>query len=185
MQTLQNDWTLVSSAGSELEEFLLSPQIFWPIHEGGRQTLPGDMSRLSVGNLLLSLARLNAAQPFVSQIPDSSIVFDQIQNMRQRWLSNWRKKAQQEIPIRLNRWQAYVSELASSPSSLRGDYPYNIRYRVILQLLFQEVPDQDIRVLINSDQRLRGISQPAGFIWDAAIQPGFSKETYWYLYRQP
>lgn len=188
MQPIDPDLTYIRSSVRDLEEYLLSSVLFWPLSARGRGKLPAGATQLTIGTLLLSLKRLQAAA-FTGQVEMEEIdqMAAEIQTLRRRWKSNWDKKANQEVHSRLNQWDHYVSELSSGESK-HGDYPYNIRQRVILGLLlddleFLDLPDQ--AHLDGLDQRLRNLTRPASFVWDDTLQMGFPQDVYWYLYRAP
>ncbi|HBA90671.1 MAG TPA: hypothetical protein DCZ08_02485, partial [Anaerolineaceae bacterium] len=62
MQLLDNDLAFLHASAPVLEDYLLSDVLYFPVTgEHGRQ-LSGDTTRLTLGNLLLSLRRLQAVQ---------------------------------------------------------------------------------------------------------------------------
>ncbi len=188
MHTLHQDLTYLRSAVRDLEEYLLSGVLFWPLSLKGKERVPAGATQLTIGNLLLSLKRLEAAaQSGLSELDDLSRIAAEIERVRRRWKSNWDKKAGQEITSRLRQWDHYLSEL-SAVEGRRGDYPYNIRQRAILGLLISDLGRPTLRDqahLDALDQRLKNLTHAGGFVWDPDIQTGFPPEEYWYLYRKP
>jgi hypothetical protein len=147
--------------------------------------LKGDTTRLTVGNLLLSIRRLETA---VGSYPDSgffSTLRDQIAAVQHQWQSRWEIKISLEVPNRMSLWKNYLSELGAGSQALAGDYAYNVRLRVILELLLIETSALFVKeksLLRSLDLRLKSKGIPGDFIWDGTIESGFPIEPFWYLY---
>jgi len=189
MALLDKDWAFLQAAVPELEDYLLSPVLFWPLALRIGKPIPEDLNRLTLGNLLLTLARLNVYPWDEGQKQTLSALQRQVEATRERWLANWRRKAAQEIPVRLHLWQQYLDEcLGNGSGQGRADFAYQVRQRVILHFLLQEVerPDAEhLDVLNMLDSRLRAHLPLNGFLWEAEIAPGFPKEVFWFLYLKP
>lgn len=188
MKPLEQDLTYIRSAAPDLEAYLLSSVLYWPLNVMGKDKAPAGATQLTIGNLLLAMKRLEAASTAgLLDAENLSPVLDKIGEIRRRWKSNWDRKATQEIASRLKQWDHYLSEWDNDKGS-RGDYPYNIRQRVILGLLVadRERPNpHDQAYLAALDQRLRYATRESPFVWDSALQLGFPPDVYWYLYRRP
>lgn len=182
MQTIEEERAYLEAVLPELPDFLLSKDIYWPA--GPRITGPSrsQFAQLSLGNIRLAEARLKASGASASNA-DLIAAIDQIND---RWRSNWSKKAALEFSGRLRMWKDRLEELLRDPSPVY--YRYEVRLRVILALLAEDVlagiPLQEQEYLAGLDARLSGASVKAGFIWEPAQQAGFPEETYWYLYRE-
>ena len=178
----EHDLTYVRLAIPDLEEFLLSKEIFWPLPSAPTQIGQPGLEQLSLGLLRLSVARLQA-EP---ENEEATQLAAQMVDVRGRWRSNWSKKAALEYSSRLRMWKDRLEELLRDPSL--AYYRYEVRLRVILALLADDllagIPLQEQEYLAGLDARLKGASVKAGFIWDPAQQAGFPEETHWYLYRE-
>lgn len=185
MQLLDNDLAFLHASAPVLEDYLLSDVLYFPVTgEHGRQ-LSGDTTRLTLGNLLLSLRRLQTVQLAADQTAELEALSDQINRERAQWRSRWSVKVLQEIPNRMMLWKNYLGELGEEPKTRAGDYPYNVRLRVILELLFAESNDLMVRekdLLRSLDLQLKGKASPGEFIWDQALASGFPADQFWYLY---
>ncbi len=187
MQVLENDLAFLQASTPVLEEYLLSDILYYPVTgQHGRQ-LTGDTTRLTLGNLLLSQKRLSSA----ILAGDASAEFNQysrqVEKTHSQWRSRWEIKIQQEIPNRLRLWKNYLSEWAEGSNSKAGDYPYNVRLRVILELLMSETSAllvQEKSLLHSLDQRLKGKGAPGQFVWDESFTSYFPADKFWYLYLQ-
>lgn len=181
MQTIDEDRGYLQAVLPELPDFLLSKDLYWPA--GPRRTGPSraQFAQLSLGNVRLAEIRLRTA----SQAAQDIALAASVDQMNERWRSNWSKKAAFEYSSRLRMWKDRLDELIRDPSP--AFYRYEVRLRVILMLLQGDVlagiPIQDLEYLSGLDARLRGASVTADFIWEPALQPGFPDIDYWYLYR--
>ncbi len=188
MHPIDPDFIYIRTSVRDLEEYLLSGVLYWPLSVKGKGKLPPGATQLTIGNLLLSLKRLKAAAPTEkAEIDEISRIAEEVQGARRRWKSNWYKKAGEEVRSRLKQWDHYISELSSGENK-HGDYPYNIRQRAILGLLIEDsdYPGLSDRAYLDAlDHRLIGHSRPAPFVWDETLQAGFPEDAYWYLYRAP
>lgn len=171
MSTEAQDLEFIRLAAPDLQDFLLSDEIFWPM---GRQ-------RLSMGLLLLVSARLRALPP-TAELEQSEA---QIQAARDRWRTHWERKAAREMPMRLRLWTEFMNDYAHDPVQGAREYPTGVRWRVILQLLSAEAGGPSAGVvdtLAGLDRRLRAAFVPGAFVWDAAFERSFPASDYWYLY---
>lgn len=189
VNALDKDWAFLQAAVPELEDYLLSPVLFWPLNLRIGHPIPEDLTRLTLGNLLLTQARLKAFPWPEAQQATLTDLGQQIQQVRERWRANWQKKATQEIPIRSNLWKQAVEEILETltPSS-KTAWAYQVRHRAILHFLFYEVSEAGspyVASLATLDQRLRSARPLNGFLWEPEIQVAFPPETFWFLYISP
>ncbi len=173
MTAIENDWAFLEAGIPELEDYLLSNELYWPLSTRG-MSLP----RLTIGGLLLSLARLEAAG-------QGSLAFRaRIDGIRSRWRVAWETRAGREFRARCGLWQAYLGDYRHNPEQHADAYPQEVRYRVMLHLLKGELPapPAEQELLVQLDNLVRANWNPGGFVWEAKLQTGFPRETYWYLY---
>jgi len=179
----ENDWLLLREALPELRAYILSADLYRPIRTGasGGMRLP----QLTIGSLMLSLARLKALQLTGQPAAELAGLSQNIDVVRQEWRANWGNKASREIGSRMNLWQQYLRELRSDPRGHSAAYPSEVRHRAIFHLLRDEANDpqaaQDEQLSM-LDQILRGLSRPGSFVWEAELAGGFPKEDFWFLY---
>ncbi|MDT8897753.1 hypothetical protein QYE77_05695 [Thermanaerothrix sp. 4228-RoL] len=189
MNLLDKDWAFFQAAVPELEDYLLSPVLFWPLNLRIGYPIPEDLNRLTLGNLLLAQARLNAHPWPEPQHRQLAQLTQQVQQIREHWRANWQKKAAQEIPTRLNLWKQALAEAldpSATPSSTM--WAYQVRHRAILHFLFLEIPaiePSHREALAALDQRLRSTKPLNGFLWEPELQAAFPPETFWFLYIMP
>lgn len=185
MQMLEMDYAFLRASVPQLENYLLSDVLYYPItSEGGRQ-LSGDTTRLTLGNLLLSVRRLEVVTIPDTHKTDAAEHLGQVEHLHARWQANWKKKVSAEIPNRLRLWKNYLDDWQENSSSAAGEYRYNVRLRVILELLFVETDELFVqeKVLIHAlDSRLKAKGTTGPFIWDQQYQSAFPMDPFWYLY---
>ncbi len=180
---LESDRLFLSEALADLRDYVLSPDVYWPLRTRSKGGI--RLPQLTIGNLLLSQARLRA-QEFTSQ-PDPGLaeIFRQISEVRQEWRANWGNKAGREFRSRLNLWQQFISELRADPQRSAPVYAAEVRLRAILELLRPEISDlprDQEEQLRMSDQILKGLTRPGPFIWETDLASGFLPNDFWFLY---
>jgi hypothetical protein len=170
MNTNEQDFSFLKQALPQLQEYLLSNELYWP--------LGAAMPRLTPGSLLLAIARVS-----VFQSVESSELHNQLDEIRKKWRSAWEKKVGREIASRLRLWSQFLADYSNSPDQNVDSYPSEIRGRVILQLLLDELPDCPDRTAIEQlDPVLRAHLLPGKFLWDAQLQVVFPVTDFWFLY---
>ena len=168
---------------AELEAYLLSPELYWPL--GSRSHV---IHRLTLGNLLLTFDQLYAQRdsfdlPDETQFRTLEIAWE---TAEVKWRSAVSKKGSLEIGSRLNLWKAYLMDLGEGQGA-SFDYRQEVRNRVIIERLFdlglnREAWGTDLQSV---DRTLRSLVVPHNFIWAKELEPHYPRDVYWYLYRTP
>jgi len=178
MPSLADDQAYFCRGVGELEEYLLSNELFWPL--SARPSLP----RLTVGGLLLSQLRLQARTSSVKATGAVTQAEEDLIKLRGIWRAAWEHKATQEVHARLARWQDFLMEGQRSPDQRAKDYPHEVQGRVILQILKREAPG-----LARAWTRLEALDQvvkaawlPGPLIWEMDLSVSFPGDEYWFLY---
>lgn len=180
MRPYEADLHYLKQAVPELKSYLLSKELYWPVsgqHEPGLQ-------RLTVGNVLLTEARLKA-YPHPEISAGWGDLYEQIAAVRRDWRTHWQNKVLHEFPSRLNIWRDHLKQLHTSESTFRQHYPTQIRQRAILHLLLEEIGVHDLterEILRGLDGSLRLATVPGPFAWEPELAGGFPPEIYWFLY---
>ena len=186
MSRLDIDWTYLRLANQVLAEYILLPEIYRSITPVKWSIDPGGLSQLSIGNILLSLRRLQTISLSDSEQTELTGICMQIEQIRDRWRANWERKAHRELTDRQQLWQEYLDELSTNKKLYSRIYPVQARLRVIIYLLVEEIGttviNKDMR-LEHQDKFLRSFSTSGPFVWEADLAGGFPEETCWFLYR--
>lgn len=189
MSSHDEDRAYLQAALPELEAYLLSADTYRQLDVSYHGS---SLPALSLGNVLLSRARLEGSQGEHAAVPPVGTkdegLLTQLDELRAQWASHWEQKAAQELRARLRLWQDYLEELAQNPNDHAAGYSYQVRQRAIIELLKTETTEQvpaEIDRLARLDDRLRGLTQPAPFVWEPELQAAFPSGSYWFLYRTP
>lgn len=188
MQPFDKDWVFVRAAVDELESYLLSNTLYWPVPGVSARGAAGDVPQLTVGNLLLSLKRLASVDLPAERAHELDTIRKQVDAVRSQWRVHWEKKAAEEFRSRLTRWQQFVQEMSGRATPSRHEYAYQVRLRVILDLLASEMGDQlrlERTALDNLDRVLKRRLSAENFVWDGSLQEEFPDDRFWYLYAVP
>jgi len=170
MKTSDQDISFVSQALPQMQDYLLSNELYWP--------LSGSLPRLTPGSLLLTILRLRVYQP--SEAQKAGI---QLDVLRTKWHTAWEKKVGRELANRMRLWSQFLSDFTNSPEQNADSYPSEARGRAILQLLLAELPEPpEMAPLAQLDSILKAHLIPSGFIWDAPLQAAFPASDFWFLY---
>ena len=167
----EEDWKLILSAAREMDQYLTSNVLLWP--------LSGQNMPLTPGNLLLAKQRIKAAG-------DKSVnsEIDAIESIYSKHFSAWEEKLTGEIHLRMNQWKNQMDEIVQQ-GSVDKTYVYNVRVRVILSLLGDEMPDEFAKVkdrLNEMDGILLTLTRRDGFVWDGNLKSAFPQDSYPFLY---
>lgn len=168
----------------EVERYLLADKLFWQLNIAPTPGDPGYPT-LTLGGLLLyqtfarSLAKTTSQETALIQIET------EIEAIHTRWRVAWERKASWEFKSRLRQWGNFLKEIRVDPEDNLGYYRYEVRFRVMMDLLRPDVPDVDpsfLEHLESLDLLLRALFAPGEFLWDRDLVTGFPAERFWYLW---
>jgi len=187
------DWLLLEAGASELQDYLLSDELFWPVHAIPHAAETHEL-RLTNGNLLLSMARLGV----VELSPQDRQRYEEFaaacEHTRTCWRANWQMKSQKEFQSRFRTWRNFLSELISSivrrssgpdeTANWQQQYVSQVRLRVILQLLVEDNPNLEGKEVLftDLDGRMQSLMVRGQFLWDEVYRQRFPEQNYWFLY---
>ena len=173
MTSAEKDRAYLEAGIPELENYLLSDELFWPITARGY-----DLPRLTIGGLLLAKTRLEARGE------RTEALLTRLDAFRSKWQVAWETKAGREFQSRFGLWGNYLTDYRQNPEGHADAYPHEVRNRAMLQLLKPELPEElpELEALSPLDSVVRTSLSPGDFIWDPALQSGFPREEYWFLY---
>ncbi len=110
MQSMLKDWAFAHAAVEDLQVYLLSGELYWPLSPLKEERAAGQLLTLTPGNLLLSLKKLAAAAWKGEQQMQVGDLFQQLDAVRRQWRSAWLQKTQREFPARIKLWQDYLAD---------------------------------------------------------------------------
>jgi hypothetical protein len=168
----------------ELERYLLSDELFWPVL--ARPSEGGSFLKLTVGNLLLSLKKLDTLQQSrkLSRPEEGDLrrIQAEIEATQRRWPVAWEEKAGREFRSRFGQWSHVLSDFKKDFEKQAPYYHSEVRIRVLLALLAKQAPEQAGYDLVPLDAFLQGLLTPARFIWPPELEGGFPRDDFWFLY---
>jgi hypothetical protein len=181
------DLAYAAAGLAALKDYLLTKELFWPLSisaAGQGQVYP----KLTAGSLLLTFSRLHAYSKSSTLDAIQQSEFTRLERefdaLKRKWQVAWEEKASREFTSRLRQWSHYLNEFTQNPDAQAPYYRSEIRLRVLLELLkddLGEVPHEDLSVL---DKSLRAQFTKGDFIWDEDLAEGFPQDQYWFLYGQ-
>jgi len=183
-KSLEYDLRYVRAALEVLEEYVLSEEVFWPIGVNPPEGEP-DYPRLTLDGLLLARVRLEAHTMSTEEKDQVERVRSKMDVNRSKWRVAWEKKAGQCYRVRVRMWGDFIQEYQDNPMDNTDRYSYEVRLRVMLELLKSEINGQhteEIELLNGLDGYLKRVLVPDRFIWEAEIQIGFPRDMFWFLY---
>ena len=181
--TAADQLTLLSTFLDELDTYLLSNELFWPLGSHVQAT------RLTLGNLLLAMRTLEGTETQLD-VPQQV----QLHKLQTHWhqarvkmTSAISSKALREMGARLNLWQGFLTDLSEGQGK-HYLYASEVRNRVLFALLATlTVDDEDVRDLdksmVSLDNRMAAYTKPAPFQWEEELEGAFAREAFPYLYR--
>ncbi len=178
MECWKTDLTFLENALPEMEAYLFSEQIFWPMTSG---------SRLTIGMLILAQRKLSAVSDQPSMHSRMECIDAFLEAFRSQWRTNWSNKASKEFDARLRQWDQALKELlAERDFSLTPAFRHEVTWRVLLELLKEEMvvkpSAEQLQHLTGLDRRLKAAAKPGAFIWDDELVHVFPEEQFWFLY---
>ena len=173
MSSVEKDKAYLEASIPELEAYLLSNELYWPITARGY-----DLPRLTIGGILLARARLGARGERIESL------VTQLDAVHSKWRVAWEKKASRGFQARFRLWSNYLKDYRQNSEGNADAYPSEVSNRVMLQLLLAELPapPSEAGALSQLDRTLRASFVSGDFIWETDLQPGFPREEYWFLY---
>lgn len=170
----------------ELEDYLLSDELFWPVTI--RPSGGGSFLKLTLGNLLLSLKKLQALsagrQLTPAQESELRRIEQAVEAVRRKWQVAWETRAGREFKSRFDQWGNLLTDIKKDYERQAPYYQHEVRLRVLLELLEPHADPEDIDgyELDAMDAFLRGMLKQGEFLWDPALKPSFPQDEYWFLY---
>jgi hypothetical protein len=184
MKSLDYDLGYLSAGVDNLERYLLSDDVFWAMGAKPPEGEP-DFPQLTLDNMLLMRTRVSGRQLSPDQANRVEDIISRIDFYRSKWTVAWEGKASQCYHVRERLWRNFIQEYQDNPQDNVDRYPYEVRVRVMLELLKPELRRQirnKLDLLLDVDDYLKKILIPSKFIWEPEIQAGFPEKGYWFLY---
>ena len=164
MPSCEYDLGYLQAGIGELEIYLLSKELYWPLSAASPFGEPA-YPRLTLGGLLLSLERSRGRQLTPSQSGQLARIETQLEHTRSRWRAAWGRKAQWEFRSRIRQWENYLNELQIDPESHAAFFRHEVRLREMIDLLkpYIDAPNPaDLKLLNELDMLMQTLQIPDG-----------------------
>ena len=129
-----SDLAYLTLAVPDLQDYLFSQELFWPLPSAPASLGVPGLGQMTLGGVVLALARLKCVDA-----QQSGEFEHKIELVRNRWRSNWSKKAAREFGARVGLWGRALDDMLSESGSKRAGYPAQVRIRLMLDLLQSEM----------------------------------------------
>ena len=184
MTDLEYDFRYLEAGLANLEAYLYSDEVYWPLQAASPPDSP-PFPLLTLDGLLLSAARLQARNLDLQDETRYKDLEGELQAFRSRRRVAWEQKATRNFTARLTLWRNFLEELRDDPEAHADRYAYEVTRRVQLVLLSEDArgrtqAEDDLLDLL--DTVLQSLLVPGEFIWDAELEQGFQKSSFWFLY---
>ena len=187
MTTINFDIGYLKTGQESLDTYLGSKILFWPLHAPSPMG-ERDFPRLTLGNLLLSLKRLEIRDLTQNQSNQLRTITREIHKVQFSKKRAWTRKANHEFESRIRQWSLYLTDLRHDPKGQEVYYHSEVRTRVIIDLLIPELDEQEsskLEELSELDEFLAKILTPKDFLWGEELSKGFDEKQFWYLWGIP
>ncbi|MFC2028569.1 hypothetical protein ACFLTX_01445 [Chloroflexota bacterium] len=176
MELISNkDLRYFKTGVAHLDDYLLANELFW--------NLPG-LSMLTLGGLYLAEVHLQTTPLNDDERKIFTSTLQKMELISLKWRVAWEKKIRWEITSRLNLWQNYLADYWSAPEDHGEYYVREVRWRVMLQLLSDNLSGnyKERNILRVLDDRLRKSFIPGVFIWSSELSELLDDQSFWFLY---
>ncbi|HVO41057.1 MAG TPA: hypothetical protein VMT34_00465 [Aggregatilineales bacterium] len=181
--SLDRDLKVVEAMASRLKPYVYEAELYG--------LMPGDYPRLTLGGLLMRLARLPHLPLSPAQQAVLATAHSQLDEIQKEWAVAYEGKIQREVKARILSLNQYLDECPGDPHGCADHYPSAIEKRVMLEALSAEAE----RLNILSQEMKGGISavdnkihrffdRSDTFVWDAQLIPAYPPDPFWYLYQK-
>jgi hypothetical protein len=183
------DLQIAEALTAELEEYLLKNDLYRTVII----RIPGHDQSLQMtgGDLLTRLHRLQSVRDQLSPAWQQRLdtVDQQARATSYSLRTRFHERLQRELKTRLDSLKWFLDDCASEPLRCRAEFPFEMRNRQRIEEILKELgtdASADLTAGVRAvDQRLRLITYPTDFTWDARLQTAFPRTPYWYLYVSP
>lgn len=185
-EKLQDDLRVLEHMAQEMDAYLLSDVLFWPMSGGNlpRLTLGGYLYR---EYRLLELAPKLLSQMDVLRIESAAETYNLALVEK---IVRLETKAHEELEARFRQWNEYLRDIENNQSD-GADYATAVTTRAMITALVNqlELPPYKLEPRMNQqmqllDQYLRRFFVAGEFVWPEEWQSAYPQEDYWWLYGQ-
>lgn len=185
MEKLQQDLTVLEAMSAEMDQYLRSDVLFWPMEQS-------DLPRLTLGSFLMRQHRLLELRDLLSMPQQEQLhrAISRYHEALEEKVVRFESKAHEELEARLRQWHEYLREARRGTGA--AYYESAVDTRAMIEALvsqlrvapyrLQEKIPQKVALL---DRELRKAWEPGTFVWPPEWKPAYPQEKFWWLYGHP
>ena len=187
IKMLRRDLVVIKAMVDDMEDYLNSDVLFWPLQEAG-------YPRLTLGGYLMREYRLLALRDLLNKAEGNqlSAIVDSFLQIAAGGVVRLEQKAGQELGARIRQWQQRVEEFKVGVDVSAAYYSTDAQIRVMIAVLIQKFQSPPYRLdpllldqVAAEDKRLQKLWHAGEFIWPAEWLPAYPEHLYWWLYGTP
>ncbi|MCI0397143.1 MAG: hypothetical protein L0332_35590 [Chloroflexi bacterium] len=184
---LDRDLEILEAMAAEMEEYLRSSVLFWPMARG-------DLPRLTLGGYLMRQHRLTALRHLLGEkeVARLDAAVEKFNQALVEKVVRFESRAHEELHARLRQWGEYLNDLNDTSGAAGDYYESAVETRAMIAALVEKLQMPPYRLeervaqqLGLLDNNLRRRWQPGDFVWPEAWQPAYPQSEYWWLYGRP
>jgi hypothetical protein len=184
MPSIEYDLRYLRAALADLEGYLLSKELYWPISAKPPHGDP-PYPRFTLGGILIARQSLSGRLLDSTGQEEYQEITRRFDETRAKWRTAWGQKAARSFSARLNQWNSFIDDYRKQPENNFDRFAYEVRKRVMMQLLQPEVDElsaAEAEMAKGLDRVLKTYFLEGKFIWDQDLMPSFPVTQFWYLY---
>jgi len=171
-EKLRRDLQILEAMAAEMDEYLRSQTLFWPM-------MKSNLPRLTIGGYLLRQHRLESLQDLLDDTDQERLngAKDNFNTALVEKIVRFEGRAHDELRARLRQWGEYLKELHDKSLGMGDYYKSHVQTRAMIAALVQKLRERpyelDERVqeqLEIYDKVLRNYWTPGEFTWPVEIR---------------
>ncbi|MGJ3239412.1 MAG: hypothetical protein ACFE0Q_11950 [Anaerolineae bacterium] len=171
-----------------LEDYVRGDQLY-----GYASGLFSTMPSMTAGALVLRLRRLDLLRGHLKDYQSKKLdkAIDRFMQVRTDWTYHYSGKLKEEAHSRIDAMKPFFYECSDNIRNCIGIYKPEMMRRTIVQELVYEMTALNITdsaltdKIAEVDEKLRKITEEAGFQWAEVLQPAYDRDAFWWLYYSP
>lgn len=187
IEKLKQDLVIIEAMASEMDEYLTSDVLFWPMERG-------DLPRLTLGGYLMRRHRLAALSALLDEgernrLQAATTLYREALAGK---IVRFENRAHEELAVRMRQWERFLNSNSGSEGSLAAYYATSVETRAMIASLVDELqsgpfqlPERTLEQLALFDRQLHAHWRTGEFVWPDDWRPAYPPDDYWWLYGRP
>lgn len=180
---LAQDVRIVTAMAEHLTPYIYESELYGMLRD---PSLP----RLTVGGLLMRLARLHALRDQLSAAQQVALETAQqkFDEVKRTWAVHYEGKVLQELRARIGALEHFAYDCAENLRACADNYPSAMEKRVMVEHLRDaalevNVLDEELKGrLMALDNAISRCVERGAFCWSENVQPAYPPQKFWFLY---